>query len=308
MLFSSKLINYSKCCSPVHPLISGRWTQVTHGNFKCFHEVNGNKSVHSLKRFDLRSNFNCLETIQIRQLSKKFNDNSQTDKRSTVKNNKSEQFISLSQMETEIGQNDEINKRIWTIPNGLCLFRILVSPIVAYTIINNQPVASVAICIVAGLSDFADGFIARRYESQKSTLGSIIDPVADKILVTTLFLSTAISGQLPVLLASIVIGRDLILILGAAFKRYQLMSQPRTLLQFFNLKGLNMEVKSSMISKWNTTFQFTLISLTIASPILNISDSIFLIYFQYLVATTTIASGVDYIFNRDKYISSLKRK
>lgn len=86
------------------------------------------------------------------------------------------------------------------------------------------------------------------------------------------------------------------------------MSQPRTLLQFFNLKGLNMEVKSSMISKWNTTFQFTLISLTIASPILNISDSIFLIYFQYLVATTTIASGVDYIFNRDKYISSLKRK
>ena len=238
---------------------------------------------------------NLTTTLKICQLKK--NQDSEQDCRQRQVNNKI--FPESKQIKFE--------DRIWTIPNALCVLRILASPLVAYTVINNKLIESVAIVAIAGLTDFADGYIARRYESQRSALGGILDPIADKILISTLYLSATISGQLPVFITSVVIGRDLLLILGGSVMRYQMLTKPRTIFDIFRSRGPKMEVKSSILSKWNTTLQFNLIAFTLVAPIFNISESLFLTYFQYLVATTTIASGLDYMFNRNNYISQLKQ-
>ena len=86
----------------------------------------------------------------------------------------------------------------------------------------------IAICLFtfAGLSDLADGWIARTWKSQASKLGSFLDPVADKLLVGTLFLSLAWVGLIPVPLTYLVIGRDVALVIGASYVRYRSIPNP----------------------------------------------------------------------------------
>lgn len=78
----------------------------------------------------------------------------------------------------------------------------------------------------AGLSDLADGWIARTWTSQASKLGSVLDPVADKLLVGTLFLSLTWVDLIPIPLTILVIARDVILISCASFIRYRSLPPP----------------------------------------------------------------------------------
>jgi len=78
----------------------------------------------------------------------------------------------------------------------------------------------------AGLSDLADGWIARTWTSQASKLGSFLDPVADKLLVGTLFLSLAWVGLIPVPLTCLVVMRDVVLVTAASYIRYRSLPPP----------------------------------------------------------------------------------
>lgn len=77
---------------------------------------------------------------------------------------------------------------------------------------------ALAVFFLASLTDFADGYVARRYK-QQSSLGRFLDPLADKLLTTAAFVVMAIPHQqfasIPVWLAAAVVGRDLIIVLGA---------------------------------------------------------------------------------------------
>ena len=85
---------------------------------------------------------------------------------------------------------------VFTIPNVLSMARIAGTPVIGYLIVNEKYGAALTGVVLAGITDLLDGYIARHYD-EKSPLGTVLDPFADKLLMTTLVLSLAASGAPP---------------------------------------------------------------------------------------------------------------
>jgi CDP-diacylglycerol--glycerol-3-phosphate 3-phosphatidyltransferase len=103
-------------------------------------------------------------------------------------------------------------------PNLLSLCRILLIPIVAYFLSQPGGISEgvcVAVLALAGLTDFLDGFLARR-RNLTSRLGLILDPLADKLLAVAVVLLLVPTRGMPAWLAAAIIGRDLLILAGAA--------------------------------------------------------------------------------------------
>ena len=99
------------------------------------------------------------------------------------------------------------------LPNFLTLFRFfLVYPIVI-SIIENQFLLAIIFFILAGISDFFDGFLARKLEAT-SEFGMIADPIADKTLIIATLISLTIAGKVDLWIAYLVLGRDMIAVAG----------------------------------------------------------------------------------------------
>lgn len=100
------------------------------------------------------------------------------------------------------------------LPNTLSLFRVfLVTPFLIAVIYKSYTLALV-LFLLAGVSDFLDGFLARRL-NQKSMLGAFLDPLGDKLLTTVAFVSLAFEGLLPAWLAVLVVAKDVYVALGS---------------------------------------------------------------------------------------------
>ena len=99
------------------------------------------------------------------------------------------------------------------IPNSITLIRIVLVPIMLYFLIEGQGLLALLIFVIAALSDGLDGFIARAFR-QKTRLGAFLDPIADKILLTTAFIALAVQGFAPTWLAIMVASRDLLIMIG----------------------------------------------------------------------------------------------
>lgn len=89
-----------------------------------------------------------------------------------------------------------IHEDIYTIPNFLTVTRIVASPVIGYLILQDAHTWAVGLLAYAGISDLVDGWIARRW-NRRTVVGTIIDPMADKILMTILTVCLAIKGALP---------------------------------------------------------------------------------------------------------------
>lgn len=89
-----------------------------------------------------------------------------------------------------------IHEDIYTIPNFLTVTRIAASPVIGYLILQDAHTWAVGLLAYAGISDLVDGWIARRW-NRRTVVGTIIDPMADKILMTVLTVCLAIKGALP---------------------------------------------------------------------------------------------------------------
>jgi cardiolipin synthase (CMP-forming) len=193
-------------------------------------------------------------------------------------------------------------ERVLTIPNVLTMSRIALTPVISYLLLSDQHAMAIVLTLVAGFSDFLDGYIARKFPSQQSALGSIIDPLADKIFVCTLTITLTQCGLLPLELMSVILVRDLGLIFASLIVRYRMIDEPKTLWKFLNIKNkASVQVEASFISKLNTVFQIALIGLTIPSGLFAYNDSIFLRALQYLTAATTISSGFLYLVKGGSY-------
>ncbi|MGO9560453.1 MAG: CDP-alcohol phosphatidyltransferase family protein [Acidimicrobiales bacterium] len=100
--------------------------------------------------------------------------------------------------------------RIWTIPNLLSFGRlVLVAAFVWLLFGDHARVAAVVVLAVAGATDFVDGYVARRF-NQVSTLGKVLDPTADRIVLGTGVIAIAVYGAVPGWLAGVVIGREVL--------------------------------------------------------------------------------------------------
>ena len=132
---------------------------------------------------------------------------------------------------------------------------------------------------LAGISDGLDGFIARYY-NQRTTLGAYLDPIADKLLLASAFISMAILKIVPGWVAVIVISRDVLIIMGIAI---------------FTITEKSYRVKPSIISKITTVSQITTIILTLINVSTMALTTLMIILFWITSALTTV-SGLHYIY------------
>lgn len=123
----------------------------------------------------------------------------------------------------------------------------------------------------AGITDVLDGWIARKWKLQ-TVVGSVVDPMADKLLVTVLTVSLAAKGLLPVWLAGIILGRDLGLAVSAICYRWISLPPPKTFRRYWDFTLPSAEVRPTGISKVNTLFQLMLLAASTVNPVVGVSE------------------------------------
>ncbi|XP_017294812.1 cardiolipin synthase (CMP-forming) [Kryptolebias marmoratus] len=188
----------------------------------------------------------------------------------------------------------ELYENPWTIPNLLCVCRILLAPYLGHLIIQQHFDLSLFLFTVAGATDLLDGFIARTWPNQKSALGSALDPLADKILISILYISLTYAELIPAPLTALVIFRDIGLIAAVFWVRYKTVPPPVTLSKFFNPCYTTAQLKPTFFSKVNTAIQLCLVAASLAAPVFQFTDSLLLQCLWYVTAVTTAASGYSY--------------
>lgn len=171
------------------------------------------------------------------------------------------------------------------LPNLLTIFRILLVPIFIIFVIHNDFRMALIIFIMAGITDGLDGLLARVL-NQKTTIGAYLDPIADKMLLISAYISLTIKGTLPGWLSVVVVSRDIIILSGIAV---------------IFLMGKGLDIKPSISSKLTTVFQI----LTIISVLYPFST----VHFQLFVTATavfTVLSGLQYMYNGIKAMGDIK--
>lgn len=105
-----------------------------------------------------------------------------------------------------------MQSRVLTIPNILSVIRLVLVPVFVYLILVPRAFApAVAILMFSGISDWADGKIARLVPNQSSRLGELLDPLVDRIYMITVPVGLALAGVIPWAVVAILLGRDLLL-------------------------------------------------------------------------------------------------
>uniref|UniRef100_A0AAF5HY14 cardiolipin synthase (CMP-forming) n=2 Tax=Strongyloides stercoralis TaxID=6248 RepID=A0AAF5HY14_STRER len=192
-------------------------------------------------------------------------------------------------------EKKKFKDRIYTIPNLLCGIRILSTPFIGYLVTSEAYTPACLLFTFAGLTDFLDGFIARNWPSQRSLFGSIIDPVADKFLISVLFVTLTYSQLIPWQLTTLVLSRDISLIVGGFIKRYQILQKPITLRRFFDPSVDPVKMLPTFMSKINTTLQLSVVAFSLAAPIFDFTNHPALTVLCWITAYTTVHSGLQYI-------------
>lgn len=192
-----------------------------------------------------------------------------------------------------------LREDIYTIPNLLTFSRLICAPFIGYTILHDQPVLALSLFAYAGFTDLLDGWIARRY-NLGTVLGTIIDPLADKTLMTILTVTLAAKGALPLWLAALILGRDAALGVAAVYYRWISLPPPKTFTRYWDFSLPSAEVHPTTISKYNTFLQLGLMGATMVAPVLTgVELAGALAVGQYVVAGTTVWSGASYVYSKD---------
>ncbi|KAI9842585.1 MAG: hypothetical protein M1830_007790, partial [Pleopsidium flavum] len=187
------------------------------------------------------------------------------------------------------------HENIYTVPNLLTFSRLIAAPVIGYLVLHDYHAWAVGLFAYAGITDLVDGYIARRWKLQ-TVVGTVIDPMADKTLMTILTVCLAVKGALPVWLAGITLGRDVGLGIAAIYYRWISLPPPKTFTRYWDFSLPSAEVHPTTISKVNTALQLALIGATTAMPLISDQE---LMKERYLVATTTVWSGASYIYTKD---------
>lgn len=102
--------------------------------------------------------------------------------------------------------------RVWTIPNVLSAIRLALVPVFLYLLLVRHAYgAATGVLMFSGVSDWADGKIARLVDNQSSRLGELLDPLVDRIYMVTVPVGLALAGVVPWWLVAVLLGRDVVL-------------------------------------------------------------------------------------------------
>jgi cardiolipin synthase (CMP-forming) len=137
------------------------------------------------------------------------------------------------------------------VPNSITLFRLCLVPVFVVFELTHQPEWALACFSTAAISDGLDGLLARLL-NQRTKLGGLLDPIADKVLIIAALVSLVIEKRLPLWLLAITAFRDLLMVAGALMVRY---------------KNLEIPTEPSRLGKYATFFMVCTIILSLVSGI-----------------------------------------
>ena len=175
-----------------------------------------------------------------------------------------------------------------SIPNLITLGRILLVPIVVWAITSGGMRIAFLLFLAAGISDAVDGFLAKRFH-MTSELGAYLDPLADKALIVSIYVSLGIAGALPIFLVILVVSRD-IMIIGAFMLSW--------------LVGKPMPVRPLVVSKVNTVAQILLATLVLAEQGFDFDADILSKLMMAAVAILTLLSIAFYLAEWVRHMNS----
>jgi cardiolipin synthase (CMP-forming) len=165
------------------------------------------------------------------------------------------------------------------VANLLTVLRFCLVPIVVVAIIGKQWTLAFVLFVIAGVTDAIDGFVARHFD-MRTELGAYLDPLADKALLVSIYITLAISGHIPVWLTVLVVSRD-ILIVGAVMVSW-IMDNP-------------VEINPLRLSKANTLAQISFAALMLSLLAFSLSLDQVVIAGIAVVTVLTLASMLAYL-------------
>ena len=166
-----------------------------------------------------------------------------------------------------------------TLPNAITFARLCAVPAAVWLVLHEDFPAAFWLFVAAGVSDAVDGWLARRLGS--TTVGKVLDPVADKLLLVSMYVTLAAVRVLPDWLAILVVFRDLLIVGGVVV---------------LGVTGQKVAIEPLRISKLNTVLQIALVALALAMSATGWGWPVLTAGLGWAVAASTVASGGAYVW------------
>jgi cardiolipin synthase len=194
-----------------------------------------------------------------------------------------------------------MSSRILTVPNLLTVFRMVLIPVFVTMLFYQRFIVALGVFVCAGLTDGLDGLLARRFD-QRSQLGTVLDPIADKLMMVTAFIVLSMRGIFPQPVPShlpvpfwvtiTVISRDVFIIVGAAA---------------INIMTGFRGFRPSWLGKVNTTVQIVAIAAIMFAASVPYYTGYYLPTVYATVFTFAVLSGLHYVFFASKLLNEDRR-
>jgi cardiolipin synthase len=165
------------------------------------------------------------------------------------------------------------------LPNVITFGRLCAVPLAFWLVIDHRIAWAFFLFVAAGVSDAVDGWLARRWGG--NLVGAVLDPVADKALLVTMYVTLAAVNELPDWLATLVVFRDLVIVGGVIV---------------LSVLGQPVAIRPLYVSKINTTLQILLVALTLLLAGFDLAAPRAMLVLIWTVAATTLASGAAYVW------------
>ncbi len=180
-----------------------------------------------------------------------------------------------------------------SIPNLLTLLRIILVPVIVIFLMQGSFGKAMITFVVAAITDALDGFLARTL-GQQTVLGAYLDPIADKALLASSFVTLSVLRVIPGWLTVIVISRDIIILLG---------------ISVLSMMSIGVKIRPTVVSKITTTMQLVTVLMVLSNRCLpGYIHEIWLIGLFWITASFTVISGLDYMIRGQKLINQDAKK
>jgi cardiolipin synthase len=165
------------------------------------------------------------------------------------------------------------------IPNFITLARVLSVPVIFWLLVSGNSRVAFFVFLLAGISDAVDGYLAKRF-NWTTDLGAYLDPLADKLLIVSIYIALAVSHAIPLWLVIAVVSRDILILLAVLIS--WLMDHP-------------VRIKPLIVSKVNTAAQLVLAATVLADGAFDFGLETTRLALVWITAVSTILSLIAYL-------------
>jgi cardiolipin synthase len=169
--------------------------------------------------------------------------------------------------------------RALNLPNLITLGRVILVPVVFWLLITGQTELAFFAFILAGISDAVDGYLAKTF-GWKTELGAYLDPLADKLLIVSIFLALGVDGKLPLWLVIAVVSRDILIVIAVMLSW---------------VLGNPMRIRPLVVSKANTVVQIVLAATVLADEGFGLGLHAARVVLIWVTGALTVASLAAYL-------------